>query len=231
MDDGLDESGEAGHGITERAARPPTTLGHGGVLGILLALPLAALTLVGLGRSLGPHPVPRTPPVTATLVDAATEWCFRTPPAGIPDRLSHGYRFLWFFSGSYGDHGQETTWVYNRSCADPDANYPVLVIRITDGDGQRDPRRGRQVDLDWSHATGTYYQGWMPRVLHTLLCTGGYWFPDEKVRCRWDAATVNLLMVNAPKETYAIIGGRVDGIGQDELVAIANRLSGAPASG
>jgi hypothetical protein len=222
------------HDIGDRGQRHGTPLGHGGVLGILLALPLAALTLVGIGRSLGPHPAPRTAPAPATLVAAAADWCFRTPPAGIPDRLSHGYRFLWFFSGSYGDQGQETTWVYNRSCADPDANYPVLVIQITNGDGQSsggDRRRGRRVDLNWSHETGTYYQRWMPHVLHTLLCTGGYWFPDEKVRCRWDAATVNLLLVDARKETYAIIGGRANGIGEDELVAIANRLPGAHPTG
>ena len=55
--------------------------------------------------------------------------------ASPPARLARGYRYLWYWSGSYGDHGQETTWVYNRSCADPDANWPVLVIRITDALG------------------------------------------------------------------------------------------------
>ena len=227
MDHGLDGSVDAGHDISDRAARPRTTLGHGGVLGILLALPLAALSLVGIGRSLGPHPAPRPVPATATLVDAAADWCFRTPPAGIPDRLSHGYRFLWFFSGSYGDRAQETTWVYNRSCADPDANYPVLVIQITDDAGHPSPgdrRRGHPVDLNRSHTTAVYYQRWIPHLLHTLLCTGGYWFPDEKVRCRWDAATVNLLLVDARHETYAIIGGRANGIAEDELVAIAHGL-------
>lgn len=191
------------------------------------------MSLMGIGHALGPHPVPRTGPATATLVDSPATSCFRPPPDGIPDQLSHGYRFLWFFSGSYGDHGQETTWVYNRSCLDPDANYPVLVIRITNGDRQAAPgdRRGRPVDVSLSHATATYYQRWMPHVLHTLLCSGGYWFPDQKVSCRWDAATVNLLLVDARRDTYAIIGGRTNGIGEDELVAIANRLPGTPSTG
>lgn len=191
------------------------------------------MTLMAVGHALGPHPAPRTGAATATPTPAADEAalrCFSAPPAGAPARVSRGYRFLWYFSGTYGDSGQETTWVYNRSCFDPDANYPVLVIHITNGQGDPSPGdrvRGRPVDLSSSHASAVYYQGWMPRVLHTLLCTGGYWFPDEKVRCRWDADTVNLLMVDARQETYAIIGGRVNGIGEDELVDIARRLPGA----
>ena len=209
----------------------PRSLGHGGLLGILLALPIAAFSLIGMGRALGPHPVA---PVTgtpttaaATRVENAAGWCFGTPPAGAPDRLSRGYRFLWLFSGSYGDTAQETTWVYNRSCADPDANYPVLVIHITNGavddsDAGRAP--GRTVDLGSSTATAVYYQRWLPHRLHTLLCSGGYWFPDQKVSCRWDAATVNLLLVNESDATYAVLGGRGNGIGENELAAIARRL-------
>ncbi len=204
---------------------------------MLLALPIAALTLIGMGRALGPHPVaPVTGAATtaATRVENSARWCFGTPPAGAPDRLAKGYRFLWLFSGAYGDDAQETTWVYNRSCSDPDANYPVLVVHITDGAvdvSAADRGRGRTVDLSSSQATAEYYQRWLPRRLHTLLCTGGYWFPDEKVSCRWDAATVNLLLVNEQHETYVVLGGRTNGIGENELVAIARRLPGAHADG
>jgi hypothetical protein len=205
---------------------PRPTLGHGGVLGILLALPVVAMTLVGMGHALGPHPVARTGAAPATLVDDTASSCFRPPP-GAPARVARGYRFLWDFAGAYGDHARETTWVYNRSCSDPDANYPLLVIRVTNDGGHpsaADRRRGRPVDVNGSHATAVYYRRWMPHLLHTLLCTGGYWFPDERVRCRWDADTVNLLLVDAGHDTYAIIGGRTNGIGEIELLAVASRL-------
>lgn len=209
---------------------PRRALGHGGVLGVLLALPLAGLSLVGLGHALGPHPVPppaAAPATGATLVDDAAAACFRTPPAGAAGGLSHGYRFLWDFAGSYGGDAQETTWVYNRSCTDPDADFPLLVIHITNDGGhpsQGDRRRGRPVDLNRSKAPAVYYRSWMPRLLHTLLCKGGYWSPDEAVQCRWDAPTVNVLLVDLRHETYAIIGARANGIGERELVAIADRL-------
>ncbi|MGH7746475.1 MAG: hypothetical protein ACREQ5_17200, partial [Candidatus Dormibacteria bacterium] len=109
-----------------------------------------------------------------------------------------------------------------------------LVISIPNNGGNPSPgdrRRGRPVELEGSQATAVYYQRWLPAVLHTVLCTGGYWFPDEKVRCRWDAETVNLLLVDAHQQTYAIIGGRKNGIGKDELVAIAHRLPGAHPTG
>ena len=215
----------------------PRTLGHGGVLGLVLAIPVAAMSLIGMGRALGPHPAPRTIPVTATAAtpaQASADQCFRTPPDGAPAQLARGYRYLWYWSGSYGDHAHETTWVYNRSCADPDANWPVLVIRITDAGGPASPARlhqGRLVDLNSAHGTAVYYQRWLPPVLHTVLCSGGYWFPDQKVSCRWDANAVNLLLVDARQDTYAILGCRTNGIGRDELVAIARRLPGAQSTG
>ena len=171
----------------------------------------------------------------ATQADGDAEWCFHTPPAGAPARIARGYRFLWDYSGDYGARGQQTTLVYNRSCADPDANYPVLVIAITDQSGAPTPigPHGRPVSLNVAHASAIYYQGWMPSVLYTVLCSGGgaYFFPDQKASCRWNAATINLLMLTAGTRTYAILGARMNGIGEQELVSIARRLSGTRPTG
>ena len=227
------------HGAGAAAPRPRTPLGHGGVLGLILAIPLAALTLLGAGRVLGPHPPPRpvaaTTTAATTQVDRDAEWCFHAPPAGAPARIPRGYRFLWDFGGDYGAHGQQTTWVYNRSCADPDANYPVLVIGITDESGAPTPTgpHGRPISLSVAHATATYYHGWMPSVLFTVLCSGGgaYFFPDQRASCRWQATTINLVLLTTSEKMYAILGATVNGIGEPELATVARRLSGAQARG
>ncbi len=78
-----------------------------------------------------------------------------------------------------------------------------------------------------------YFHGWMPSVLYTVLCSGGgaYFFPDQKASCRWHTDTINLVLLTTSRETYAIIGARVNGIGEQELGSIAQRVSGAPATG
>ncbi|HEX6492586.1 MAG TPA: hypothetical protein VF112_03685 [Candidatus Dormibacteraeota bacterium] len=221
-----DEPGDAA--VAEPGARRRRPLGHGGVAGVLLVLPLAALSLAGLGRALGPHPPPRTAVVTATTVaQDTTDVCFQAPPAAAPRHLPSGYRFLWELSSPYGDHGRQDTWVYNRSCADPDAAYPVLVIRITNAGAPLsagDRSRGRPVELGSPQATAVYYRKGLPHDLHQVLCRGSYWFPDATVSCRWESAAINLLLVEARHGTYAILGGRTNGIGENELVAIAHRL-------
>lgn len=209
----------------------PRRLGHSGVLGVLVATPLAALSLVGLGRTLGPHPPPPAliaPATGTTPARQAADQCYERPPAGTPTRLPRGYRYLWSLSSTLGDHGQQATWVYNRDCSDPDAAFPVLVIRVTSPDVPLTAGgKGRSVELHSSQATALYYQRWLPPDLHMLLCRGSYWYPDATVACRWDTPTINLLLVKAGEATYAIVGGRSNGIGMNELVAIAHRLPGA----
>ena len=211
----------------DAAVRRFSPLGHGGVVGVLLALPLAALTLVAIGHGLGPHPRVDATTAAATRAGDGADVCFHAPPAGAPRHLPLGYRFLWELTSPYGDHGHQDTWVYNRSCSDPDAAYPVLVIRIANAGAllsASERRRGRAVELDSLPATAVYYRKGLPHDLHQVLCRGSYWFPDATVSCRWEADAVNLLMVETRQDTYAILGGITNGIRQGELVTIAHRL-------
>ena len=114
-----------------------------------------------------------------------------------------------------------------HSRTEPDAAYPVLVIRVSDAGTLLSPgerRRGRSVDLNSPRAAAVYYRRGLPHDLRMVLCRGSYWFPDATVSCQWEAATINLLLVESRQDTYAILGGRTNGIGEPELVAIAHRL-------
>jgi hypothetical protein len=66
-----------------------------------------------------------------------------------------------------------------------------------------------------------------------VLCSGGgaYFFPDQKASCRWHTDAINILLLTTSRETYAIIGARVNGMGEQEFASIAQRLSGARATG
>jgi hypothetical protein len=109
----------------------------------------------------------------------------------------------------------------------------VLVIDITDDGGAPTPTgpHGRPVSPSAVHTSAMYYRGWMPSVLYTVLCSGGgaYFFPDQKASCRWNAGTINLLILTTTRETFAIVGARENGIGEHALVSIAQRLPGGRA--
>jgi hypothetical protein len=199
--------------------RPDRRLGHGGFLAVLAGIPLAALTLLQLGHTLDPHFAPRFSPPRVAAAELA---CFDEPPVGAPEYLPNGYRFVSELRGSYGgpvgaDH--EVTWVYNRTCADPDALYPVLVIHV--------PVAGAQLplaDVSRQHvvsavhgASAIYYDGWTTwdaRIDSALQVPVPHWETRE----------ANALVVSVRSETYGILGARFNGIGLGELLAIAREL-------
>jgi hypothetical protein len=212
--------------MDDSAAHPIPRLGHGGSMAVIAVVPALAMILVLFGRAFGPHI--RVP--VAPIKQAATSDCFGTPSQpGAPRELPKGYRFLWEFSGLYTasiGESKEATWVYNRSCADPDALYPVLVIRINVpgvGTHRPDLAHGRVIEVGARGTTSVYYDGWVPHGVRRVLCPGAYWAPDSEP-CRWDAPLVNMLAVDAPGGTYVILGAKLNGIGPDELVTIARRL-------
>ena len=166
---------------------------------------------------------------------ATTAACFGTPPPGSPRELPRGYRFLWTIPGPYvGERakGEQETSVYNRSCSDPDAPYPVLVIRVRSATGTLEPPiviQGRVEPLGGRGLTAVYSDGSVGQDLRKILCRGEAqpttpdWWTQR--RCRWEAPEVNALVVDEPGEAFAILGSKQNGIRREELVRIAQRLS------
>lgn len=198
--------------------RPLRRLGHGGFLATLASVPVAALILLQLGHSLDPHFVARfTEPQPA----AAELTCFDQPPPGAPQYLPNGYRFVSELRGSYGGPvgaDTEVTWVYNRTCSDPDALYPVLVIHVPVTGAQlafSDSSRQRPVSVALG-ATATYYNGW---TWDTRIDS-----PLQVPVPHWETRDANALVVSWPKGTFGILGARANGIGLGELLAIAREL-------
>ncbi len=118
------------------------------------------------------------------------------------------------------------TWVYNRSCADPSALYPVLIIKVEVSGAElalSDPERRRPVPIATPGASAIYYDGWTT--------------PDARIDSplqvpvpRWETRAANALVVSWAGGTYGILGARTNGIGLGELIAIARELPlGVPA--
>jgi hypothetical protein len=198
--------------------RPMRRLGHGGFLATLAGIPVAALMLFQLGHALDPHFAPRFPPPQPASAELT---CFDAPPAGAPQYLPNGYRFVSELRGSYGGPvgaDREVTWVYNRTCADPDALYPVLVIQVPVPGAQlafSDSSRQRPVSVALG-TTATYYNGWTwdARIDSPLQVPVPH----------WETRDANALVVSWPKGTFGILGARVNGIRLGELLAIARQL-------
>jgi len=198
--------------------RPMRRLGHGGFLAVLAGIPAAGLMLLGLGHSLDPHFAPH---FDAPQTVAAELTCFDEPPPGAPEYLPNGYRFVSELRGSYGgpvSADTEVTWVYNRTCADPDALYPVLVIQVPVPGAQlafSDSSRQRPVSVALG-TTATYYNGWTwdARIDSPLQVPVPH----------WETRDANALVLSWPKGTFGILGARANGIGLGELLAIAREL-------
>ena len=199
--------------------RPLRRLGHGGFLAVLVGIPAAALTLYQFGHAVNPHFRPHLPETQAAAVELT---CFDEPPAGAPEYLPNGYRFVSELRGSYGGPvgaDSEVTWVYNRTCADPDALYPVLIIQVPVSGAQlalAETERQRPVWVA-PGASATYYDGWTT--------------PDARIDSplqvpvpHWETRDANALVVSWGRGTFGIIGARFNGIGLGELLAIARRL-------
>ena len=110
------------------------------------------------------------------------------------------------------------TWVYNRTCADPEALYPVLVIQVPVPGAQlafSDSSRQRPVSVALG-TTATYYDGWTwdARIDSPLQVPVPH----------WETRDANALVVSWSGGTYGILGARFNGIGLGELVAIARQL-------
>jgi hypothetical protein len=199
--------------------RPVRRLGHGGFLAALAGVPVVALLLFLLGHALDPHFVPRFPAPRSAAVELT---CFDQPPPGAPQYLPNGYRFVSELRGSYGGPvgaDTEVTWVYNRTCADPDALYPVLVIHVPVPGAQlalSESSRQRQVSVARG-ATATYYDGWTTWDARVDS-------PLQVPVPHWETRDANALVVSWPQGTYGILGARLNGIGLGELLAIARQL-------
>jgi hypothetical protein len=207
----MDDSGDG--------ATPRRRLGHAGFLAVLAGVPVAALALFQLGHALDPHFPPTVPVPQAAEAELN---CFDQPPPGAPQYLPNGFRVVSQLRGSYGGPvgaDDEVTWVYNRSCADPTALYPVLVIKVTVSGAElalSDPERRRPVSIAQG-ANAVYYDGWTT--------------PDARIDSpmqvpvpHWETREANALVVSWSGGTYGILGARTNGIGLGELVAIARKL-------
>jgi len=208
----------------DSATRRVRTLGHGGALMVLAGLPAAALILYLVGHALAPHFV-----ATTTLTAQAEAACFDQPPPGVPRYLPNGYRFVTQFRGSYmgpvGDN-DEVTWVYNRTCTDPSALYPVLIFHVRVPGGTlalTEPARRHPVALGGHGVTAVYFDGWTTPEARVDS-------PLQVPVPHWETPQANALVVSWPGGTYGILGARDNGIGRGQLVTIARELPMAVAA-